>query len=296
MADVGFIGLGVMGTPMARNLMKGGHSVRGFDLDRAAVDRLVGNGGRAVRSPAEAADGADFIITMLPQGAHVEAALFGDNGAARTLSPEALFIDMSTILPADTDRIAARLKEMDIAMVDAPVGRSSQHAEEGTLLIMAGGTEADVARARPILELMGDPVVHCGPGGAGARTKVVNNYLSIALDVLTAESLTLAERSGLDRGVAIDVMKQTVAGMGHLGTTYPAKVLKGDVTPGFMIDHAHKDLGLALELGAGLDTPLFLGSAARQMLSIARAEGRGGQDWTAVLETVRGLAQGRGSG
>lgn len=290
MVAIGFVGLGVMGLPMARNLARGGHEVRGFDLDPARVELHVANGGLAAGSAREAADGAEMLFTMLPRGEHVRAALLGEGGAASALGKGALVVEMSTILPAESDAIRIGLADLGIAMVDAPVGRSSKHAESGQLLIMAGGAPADLERARPLLDLLGDPVVDCGGPGTGARMKVVNNYLSIALNVLTAETLTLAEGAGLDRDLAIGVLKQTAAGMGHLGTTYPAQVLKGDLEPGFMIEHAQKDMGLALTMAAGSNAPVLLGSAAQQVLAMAKAEGRARQDWTAVYETVRGLA------
>lgn len=295
MGTIAFIGLGVMGTPMARNLLRGGHALRAFDVRDGAAAALVPNGAVAATSAAAAATGADTVITMLPRGEHVRAALFGDaaagdHGAVDGLAAGGLVIDMSTILPADSEAIGADLATRGIAMVDAPVGRTSQHAADGKLLIMAGGATADVARARPLLALLGDTIVHCGPLGYGARMKVVNNYLSIALAALTAEALTLGERSGLDLALALDVMRTTAAGLGHLSTTYPAQVLSGRLEPGFPIEHATKDLGLAIEMGAALGTPLAMGAAAREIFTAAEAEGRARQDWTAVLETVRGQA------
>ena len=155
---------------------------------------------------------------------------------------------------------------------------------------MAGGEESDVSAARPILECMGDTIIHCGPAGSGSRMKLINNYMSIACNVVTAEALTLAERSGLSRDLAIEVMMGTTAGQGHLATTYPAKVLKGDVTPGFMVDLAHKDMGLALDFAAHLKVPLPMGAAARQTYTQAQVQNRGRDDWTAILEAVRKLA------
>jgi 4-hydroxybutyrate dehydrogenase/sulfolactaldehyde 3-reductase len=165
---------------------------------------------------------------MLPDGEHVEAAVFGAAGAVETMERGSLFIDMSTIAPSVTDRIARKMRERGIAMLDAPVGRSSQHAIEGKLLIMVGGDEVDLNQARPVLEKLGDTIVHCGPTGSGARMKLVNNFMSITLNVTTAEALMLAEASGLDPELARKVMLGTVAGQGHMGTTYPAKVLRDD--------------------------------------------------------------------
>lgn len=287
---LGFVGLGTMGAPMARNLIRAGFSLRVYDVSADAAAGLGTAGAYVAGSPADAARGAAAVITMLPNGNVVEAALFGDGGAVEGLSEGALCIDMSTVLPSQTDAFAQRLAERGVRLVDAPVGRSSQHAVDGKLLIMAGGAEADVERARPYLEPLGDTIVHCGPVGAGERMKLVNNYMSIALNVLTAESLTMAESSGLDPEQAREVMMGTVAGQGHMGTTYPAKVLKGDLTPGFMVDLAHKDMGLALTMAAELDAPSWMGAVAHQAYGLARRAGRGREDWTALYPTLRSLA------
>jgi 4-hydroxybutyrate dehydrogenase/sulfolactaldehyde 3-reductase len=287
MSKVGFIGVGTMGAPMARNIARGGHPVKAFDLDRAAVGRLADAGIEPAASAVDAARDVDVLITMLPNSSHVENAAFGEGGFAEVLARDALYIDMSTIAPATTDAIAARLSERGVAMVDAPVGRQQSHAVAGKLLIMAGGPPEHVERARPILSLMGDTIIHCGKVGMGSRMKIVNNYMSIALNSLAAEALVLAERSGLDPDLAREVMLGTVAGQGHFGTTYPAKVLKGDLAPGFMIDLAMKDLRLALELAASLDSPVDTGIAASASYQQAQAEGRGREDWTAVYAATR---------
>ncbi|HEX2117078.1 MAG TPA: sulfolactaldehyde 3-reductase [Alphaproteobacteria bacterium] len=287
MKTIGFIGVGVMGAPMARNLLKGGYGLRVFDINAAAMEALKQNGASPSRSPAEAANGADAVITMLPNGEHVEEALFGKDGAASAMAKGTLYIDMSTIAPTVTDRIAKRLAEQGIDVIDAPVGRTSQHAVDGKLLIMAGGSDAALARARPILERMGDTIVHCGPVGSGARVKIVNNYMAIVANTITAEALTLAEASGVDPELARKVMLGTTAGMGHMSTTYPAKVLKGDLAPGFMVDLAAKDLGLAIEFARTLGAPVATGETAREVYERAKKAGRGRQDWTAIYAMTR---------
>jgi 4-hydroxybutyrate dehydrogenase/sulfolactaldehyde 3-reductase len=287
MSRIGFIGVWTMGGPMARNIAKGGHAVKAFDVNKQAVAALSDAGIAPADGPAAAAKDVDILITMLPNSQHVEEAAFGPQGFAPALAKGTLYIDMSTIAPATTDSIAARLAERGIAMVDAPVGRQQMHAVAGKLLIMVGGADADVARARPIFELMGDTIIHCGPVGAGARMKIVNNYMSITLNVLSAEALTLAERSGLDPNLAREVMLGTAAGQGHFGSTYPSKVLKGDLTPGFMVDLAHKDLGLALDLARDIGSPVATGLVAREAYERARAQDRGRQDWTAIYTMMR---------
>jgi 4-hydroxybutyrate dehydrogenase/sulfolactaldehyde 3-reductase len=290
MSRIGFIGVGTMGAPMAANLAKGGHAVRAFDINAEAVAKLAALGIEAASSPADAAGDADVLITMLPNSRHVEAAAFGPDGFADALPATALYIDMSTIAPAMTDSIGARLRERGRAMVDAPVGRQQSHAVAGKLLIMVGGDTGNVERAMPILSLMGDTIVHCGDLGAGIRMKVVNNFMSIALNSLTSEALVLAERAGLDPELARTVMLGTAAGQGHLGSTYPAKVLQGDLAPGFAVDLAHKDMGLAFELADSLAVPIDTGRAALRAYEQARQDGRGGQDWTAIHASARARA------
>jgi 4-hydroxybutyrate dehydrogenase/sulfolactaldehyde 3-reductase len=290
MAKVAFIGVGTMGAPMASNIARGGHAVTAFDVNDEAVRKLADVGIAAARTAAEAARDAEIVITMLPNSQHVEAAAFGPDGFAEVMADDALYIDMSTIAPTMTDSIGERVAARGIAVVDAPVGRQQSHAVAGKLLIMVGGAPEHVERARPVLSLMGDTIVHCGPRGSGSRMKIVNNFMSIALNSLTSEALVLAERSGLDPELARTVMLGTAAGQGHLGTSYPAKVLKGDLEPGFMIDLAHKDMGLALALGAALDLQLETGRAALGAYEQARAQGRGRQDWTAVHAGARQAA------
>lgn len=290
MSKVAFIGLGVMGEPMARNLLNAGHNVRTYDVRNKVLEAIASEGAEIANSPADSAKNADFIFTMLPSGKEVYQAAFGDQGFAQSMSENTLLIDTSTILPADTDEISGKLATRQCRMIDAPVGRLAQNAIEGTLLFMVGGSKSDLERARPLLNLLGDKIVHCGPVGMGSRMKIVNNYQSTALNVLTAETLTLAEASGLDINLAIEVMRETTAGRGHMNATYPNQVLSGNLEPGFMIDLAHKDLGLALETTAKLHTPAFLGAAARQAYSIAQSNGQGRNDWTALYMTLRKLA------
>ena len=290
MSTVAFIGLGIMGEPMARNLLKGGHIVRAFDVRTSAMEAISSKGAVLATSPANAAVDAEFIFTMLPSGKEVNQAVFGENGFAQSMTENSLFIDTSTILPADTDEISAKLAAKGLKMMDAPVGRLAQNAIEGTLLFMVGGLESDLENVRPLLNLLGDEIVHCGAVGMGARMKIVNNYQSTALNILTAETLTLAKASGLDVNLAVEVMRETTAGRGHMNATYPNQVLSGNIEPGFMIDLAHKDLGLALETTAALRSPAFLGAAARQAYSIAQSNGQGRKDWTSVYLTLQQLA------
>ncbi|WP_130100349.1 sulfolactaldehyde 3-reductase [Siccibacter turicensis] len=290
MSVIAFIGLGQMGAPMAGNLLRRGHQLQVFDLNPQAVQSLVEQGATAAASPSQAARGAAFVITMLPNGDLVREVLFGDQGVCEGLSTTALTIDMSTIHPLQTDRLIHDMHQRGFSMMDVPVGRTSDHAIAGTLLLLAGGTPEQVERATPVLMAMGNELVAAGGPGMGIRVKLINNYMSIALNALSAEAAALCEALGLSFDVALKVMNGTPAGKGHFTTTWPNKVLKGDLSPAFMIDLAHKDLGIALDVANQLHVPMPLGAASREVYSQARAAGRGRQDWTAILEQVRAAA------
>ncbi|WP_447883320.1 sulfolactaldehyde 3-reductase [Serratia fonticola] len=292
MAQIAFIGLGQMGAPMASNLIKQGHRLNVFDISPAAVSTLVAQGAKAATSPAQAVQDAEFVITMLPNGELVHEVLFGAEGVCCTLSPAALVMDMSTIHPLQTDRLIAQMQARGFSLMDAPVGRTSEHAQAGTLLILAGGTGEQVERATPVLMAMGSELINAGGPGMGIRVKLINNYMSIALNALSAEAAVLCEALGLSFDVALQVMSGTPAGKGHFTTTWPNKVLKGDLSPAFMIDLAHKDLGIALDVANQLHVAMPMGAASREVYSQARASGRGRQDWSAILEQVR-AASGR---
>ncbi|HHE5700467.1 TPA: sulfolactaldehyde 3-reductase [Citrobacter amalonaticus] len=290
MAVIAFIGLGQMGSPMASNLLRQGHQLSVFDVNADAVQRLVEKGAQPASSPAQAAQGAEFVITMLPNGDLVRRVLLGEDGVCESLSPQALVIDMSTIHPLQTDKLIAELHAKGFAMMDVPVGRTSDHAVAGTLLLLAGGTPDQVERATPVLMAMGNELINAGGPGMGIRVKLINNYMSIALNTLSAEAAVLCEALGLSFDVALQVMSGTPAGKGHFTTSWPNKVLKGDLSPAFMIDLAHKDLGIALDVANQLHVPMPLGAASREVYNQARAAGRGREDWTAILEQVRTTA------
>lgn len=287
MSTVGFIGLGQMGSPMAANLIKGGHSLRVFDINEAAVNQLVELGATAAKTPAEAAIDAEFVVTMLPNGALVKNVLFGENGITETLDKQSLLIDMSTIHPFETDALINQMSEQGFSMMEAPVGRTSDHAIKGELLILAGGTKEQIEKAQPLFDCMGSETIDAGGPGKGIRVKIINNYMSIALNALSAEAATLSEAIGLEFDAALQVMNGTPAGKGHFTTTWPGKVLAGDLSPAFMVDLAHKDLGIALDLANQVNVPMPCGAASRELYSITRAAGRGRQDWTAVFEALR---------
>lgn len=282
MRRIGFIGLGTMGRPMAKNLLKAGHRLWVCDINPATVQALVGAGATGVSIPKEAAAPAEIVITMLPDSPDVERVILGPDGVVDGARPGTLVIDMSTIEPAVTRRIAADLAGRQIRMMDAPVGRPPAMAEQGRLLIMVGGSAEDVAEARPVLEAMGDTIIHIGPLGSGAAMKLVNNYVSTTAAILTAEGLVLGVKAGLKLETMLQVMTGTMAATAHMTGTFP-RAFRGNFEPGFKVDLAHKDLGLALSMGASLNMPLVTGAVSREVYAQARAMGRGALDQTAVM-------------
>jgi 4-hydroxybutyrate dehydrogenase/sulfolactaldehyde 3-reductase len=282
MKKVAFIGLGLMGLSMARNIIKAGHTVVGFDREASQMQLHVANGGEIADSAALATAGADFVITMLPVGSIVTSAIFGEQGIAETLADDAIFIDMSTIHPLESDDIREELKRRGKTMIDAPVGRTSVEAAIGKCLIMAGGNAESLLQAQPIFECMGDTIIDCGGIGTGIRMKIVNNFMTTALNALSAECLTLSDKVGLNRDLAIEVMSGTAAIKSHMLTTYPAKVLKNDLSPAFAIDLANKDRLISLDLGKRYGINMAMGQAASTVYKEAQDMGLGNQDWTSL--------------
>ena len=289
MSHVAFIGLGAMGGPMARNLIAGGHDVAVHDAAEAAVAGFADVNCRRASSAAEATTDAEFVITMLPTAANVRAALLENGGACETLPAGALVIDMSTVGAGDSTALAADLGERGYRMIDAPVGRGPLQAEAGTLLIMAGGDSADIDAARPLFDCMADKVVHVGPQGHGIKLKLVNNYMSMVGVAMTAETLALASKAGLDRETVVDVLQGTAAGRGAINDRFPRKVLSGDVSPEFPVRLGGKDLKLALGLGVEEASPLALGAAADHWFDRAHDEGRANEDCTALLLVLEAM-------
>lgn len=284
MGKIGFIGLGRMGRPMASNLQRKGFELVVHDVNAEAVDALVALGAERGADAADVAARSDVIITMLPNSAIVAAIIGGPGGILAGARPGSLVMDMSTVDPNTTDSVAALCTERQVGFVDAPVGRLASHADAGLSLFMVGGDTADFERVKPMLEAMGSTIYHCGPRGAGTRTKIVNNFLAVASCQMNAEALTLAQRFGLDLDSTLDVLYGTTATNGQLKIAWPTKSLVGDVAPGFTIDLAHKDLTLVMESANAAKVPMPMAAAAREAFSSARARGFGGKDFSAALD------------
>jgi 4-hydroxybutyrate dehydrogenase / sulfolactaldehyde 3-reductase len=290
METIGFIGLGNMGRPMASNLVRNGFSLVVHDVVATPVDALVRLGAKMSASVAQVAQACDVVITMLPDSAIVESVIAGPNGVLAHGRAGMTIMDMSTIDPLVTDRLAGAAMDKGLAFVDAPVGRLAAHAERGESLFMVGADDATFARVKPLLEAMGTTIHHCGSVGTGMRTKLVNNYLAIISCQLNAEALALSQRFGLSLRKTLDVLYGTTATNGQLAIAWPAKVLKGDTEPGFTIDLAHKDLTLIVDAANAVKVPVPVAAVAREAFSMARSHGYGAKDFSSIVDVLCDIA------
>lgn len=290
MENIGFIGLGRMGRPMASNLCRKGFRLTVNDINPAAVAELEQLQASSAPSVAKVTQKSDIIITMLPNSAVVEDVVARADGIIANAKPGALILDMSTVDPETTDRLAAMARAKGLGYVDAPVGRLASHADRGESLFMVGGSIADFERVKPLLEAMGTTIYHCGDVGTGTRTKLVNNFLAISSCEMNAEALALSQRFGLNLERTLDVLYGTTAINGQLKIAWPTKVLKDDIEPGFTIDLAHKDLTLVVNAANAARVPMPMAAAAREAFSTARSRGFGGKDFSAMVDVLCDLA------
>ena len=280
-----------MGRPMASNLCRKGFDLIVHDVNPAAMRELVALNARAASGAADVGACGDIVFTMLPNSAIVAEVVLGADGVLAHAKRGTLLVDMSTVDPLVTDRLAQAAADRGCSFVDAPVGRLASHADRGESLFMVGASADDFARVTPLFEAMGTTIHHCGAPGAGMRTKLVNNYLAIVSCQLNAEALALCQRFGLSLSHTLDVLYGTTATNGQLKIAWPAKVLAGDTEPGFTIDLAHKDLTLIVEAANAAQVPLAVGAAAREAFSSARSRGYGSQDFSAMVDALCDLAR-----
>ena len=288
MSTIGFIGLGNMGGPMAKNLLNAGHQVQVFDLVEASMASVVAEGGTANKSAADAVRGADLVISMLPASKHVEALYLGDAGLITQLDPDTLIIDCSTIAPESARKVAAEAAESGFDMIDAPVSGGVGGAVGGTLTFMVGGSSKALDIARPLLEIMGKNIFHAGDAGAGQVAKVCNNMLLAVLMTGTAEALQLGVNNGLDPAVLSEIMQKSSGGNWALEVynpfpgVMPSAPASNDYAGGFLVDLMIKDLGLAMAsaLETGSSTPM--GALARNLYVTHGAKGNGQIDFSSI--------------
>jgi 2-hydroxy-3-oxopropionate reductase len=288
-ARIGFIGLGLMGGPMALNLLKAGFALTVHSRSPAPVEALVSAGAQAARSPREVAAAVDIVITMLPDAPDVEAVLLGTNGVLEGARPGLVVIDMSTISPVATQRIAARLDEAGVTLLDAPVSGGTVGAEAGTLSIMVGGDEATFERSRPVFEAMGKRITYMGPSGAGQLTKACNQIMTAGIYAVMSEALVLAAKSGLDPVKVVEVLSSGAARCWALEVRAP-RILKRELTPGFKAAMQYKDLNIVAEAARTVGVPMPVTGVVRELYNAMLTAGDGELDNSAVITVLERLA------
>jgi 2-hydroxy-3-oxopropionate reductase len=290
---IGFIGLGIMGGPMAANLVKAGHEVAGHTRQQPAMDRLAAQGGRAAPTIADAVQGADFVVTMLPDWPQVEEVVLGPAGIFETVQAAGIrtvrYIDFSTIRPETSRELARAGAEIGVPALDAPVSGGEAGAIAGRLSIMVGGEPADFEAARGVFEAVGATFALVGPPGAGQVVKAANQLLVGGTYALVAEAIMLMERSGVDARAGLDMLAGGLAASRILDTKRET-MLAREFKPGFRIDLHHKDMGIAIAAARDAGVSLPMTGLVAQLIAAARAQGYGSLDHSALLKVIETLA------
>lgn len=286
---IGFIGLGIMGRPMATNLLAAGHELVVHNRSSAAMQELATKGATTADTPKEVAQQVDLVLTMLPDGPDVEQVVLGPDGVADGAAPGSLLVDMSSIAPAVSRSLHEQLAPRGIALLDAPVSGGEPGAIEGTLAFMVGGAEEDLDRAREILEILGGSVTHVGPIGAGNIAKLANQAIVAVNIAVLGEAAVLAKAAGVDPAAVIDAIRGGLAGSKVMEQKAP-KMLEGDFAPGFRIDLHIKDLDNALGTGHGCGAALPLTAAVREMMTAISAAGHERDDHASLATYHEALA------
>ncbi|HIE14059.1 TPA: 2-hydroxy-3-oxopropionate reductase [Candidatus Bathyarchaeota archaeon] len=286
---IGFIGLGVMGKPMAKRLLEAGYPLIVWNRTRSKMEELVSAGAKGANSPKEVAENSDIVITMVTDSPDVEEVVLGSNGVIEGTREGMILIDMSTISPYVAKRIAAKLAEKGVKMLDAPVSGGDIGAKQGTLSIMVGGSLDTYKKVLPIFKVLGKRITYMGPNGSGQMTKLCNQIICALNIQAVCEGLTLAAKAGLELEKLLNVVTAGAAGSWMLSNLGP-KMVKGDFEPGFRIKHQIKDLRLVLEAASNLKLPLPGTALVQQMLRAVEAEGLGDKGTQALIVAMEKLA------
>ncbi|MFC9972299.1 2-hydroxy-3-oxopropionate reductase [Spirillospora sp. NPDC127200] len=287
MSNIAFIGLGIMGAPMAVHLVRAGHQVVGYDVVPKGLDALVAAGGTAAADIAEAVAAAEIVITMLPQDEHVEEVFYG--GLLDNAKPGTLYIDFSTIKPETSAKVAEAGRERGLRVLDAPVSGGEKGAVDAVLSIMVGGSEEDFAAARPVFEVVGKTFERVGGNGAGQYVKAANQLIVGGTYALVAEAIVLMEAAGVDAKAGLDVIAGGLAASRILDLKRDS-MLARQFHPGFRIDLHHKDMGIATAAARSADVSLPMTAQVAQYIAAARAKGHGSLDHSALLKVVEDLS------
>ena len=286
---IGFIGLGIMGRPMAKNLLKAGYPLVVHSRSRGPVDEIARAGAKVGSSPQDVAAQSDVLITMLPNSPDVELVALGRDGIIEGARPGLLFVDMSTISPIVSKKVGEALAAKSVKMLDAPVSGGEKGAVDGALSIMVGGDKAVFDAVLPIFQAMGKTITHLGPLGFGGFTKLANQIIVAVNLTALAEALTLAKKAGLDRELTLTALAGGLAGSKCLDQKKP-NYLADAYNPGFKIDLHFKDLGLIMESARALGVPLPTTAVVQELFSALRVRGRGGLDHSGVITLLEDFA------
>jgi 2-hydroxy-3-oxopropionate reductase len=288
--NVGFIGLGIMGKPMAQNLMEAGYGLTVHNRSPEKAEELGKEGASVAANPTEVAEKSDIIVTMLPDSPDVRNVVVGEKGVLEGLGEGSLLVDMSTISPVVTEELAEKVKERGASMLDAPVSGGDVGAIEGTLSIMVGGSEEDFERAKPLFDVMGSTVTHVGPTGAGQVTKAANQVVVALTIEAVSEALVLGSKGGVAPEKILDVLSGGLAS-NKVMEVKREKFLSHEFDPGFRSELHHKDLGIALAAGREYGVVLPVTAIVDQMLLAMKRKGWGGEDHSALLRVIEDLSQ-----
>jgi 3-hydroxyisobutyrate dehydrogenase len=287
---VGFIGLGIMGRPMAEHILRAGHELTVFNRTAAKTKELAAQGAAVEESPAGVAARSEVVITMVTDSPDVEKVIAGRGGVLETIEEGSIVIDMSTIAPNAERRLDALLRQRGCNLIDAPVSGGDVGAHNATLVIMAGGKREAFDRIRPLLEVMGKKVTYCGPSGSGQVAKLCNQILVSVTMLGVSEALVFARKSGLDPTLMIEAVKDGAAGSWQLSNLAP-RVVERDFAPGFMIDLVQKDLRILLQSASAAGAPLPAASLVHQLFLAEQARGEGGAGTQALARVLERLAR-----
>jgi 3-hydroxyisobutyrate dehydrogenase len=288
---IGFIGLGIMGAHMARRLVQAGHAVTVYNRTAAKCEALVALGAKAAPTPREAARGNGTVISIVTDSPDVEAVLLGPDGAVHAAEPGALFVDMSTIAPETARRVGQALQSKGVAFLDAPVTGGDVGARDGTLSILVGGGKADLERARPVFEVLGKRITHCGPQGSGQTVKACNQILCAMNMVGIVEALHLARASGIDPSLVVEALTPGAGGSWALDKL-GSRIAKDDFAPGFMVDLIQKDLRIVQDAAKRLGLPFDGTALAQRLFADNQSAGEGRLGTQAMFKALERKATG----
>ena len=287
--NVGFIGLGIMGSPMALNLIKAGFQVAAYNRSAGKSAPIENAGGRIAATPAEAANGADFVMSIVSDSSASEMVMTGKDGVLEAVKPGAIIIDSATISPVVSRRLACYAAGKQASFLDAPVTGSKQGAEKGELTFMIGGERDALERAMPVLSVLGKKHIYCGPNGAGLSAKLAQNTIQATMVEVFCEGFVLAAKAGVRPETMFEIIQSSLARAALTDFKAPF-IFKGDFTPYFPLKWMHKDLALAMDAAYAQGVPMPTAAAVKEVYAAARAQGKGDLDYAAVITFLEGLA------